>query len=80
MSSYRPPYAVGDQVQLSVDGQDRAATVSVVLPTDSTDPVRRWRLICRWCDDGRSVATAIYCGDDGNGPKIRARREAGSRD
>lgn len=67
-----PPYRNGDLVELSIDGElPRPALVTAAIVTTSLDPDRRWRLMCRWQDDGTPVEAPLYCRDDGIGPCIR---------
>lgn len=66
-----PPYEVGDDVLVRADeGREHIAEVWALLRTDSLDPTRRWRLFCRWSDQGTAPIPPLYCGDDGRGARV----------
>lgn len=60
------PYRNGDRVRLRLGNEVVEVTVSTVIPTDSLDPSRRWRLLYR-VDGGDVRDVPVHCGDDGQG-------------
>lgn len=70
-STARPPYDTDDEIVLELgDGQQITATVSMVIPTNSLDAHRRWRLLYR-IDDMTTADLPVHCGDDGYGEYVR---------
>lgn len=65
------PYETGDVISVATVDGEREAIVWTAVLTPALDPNRRWRLLCRWRDDGSSVEQPVYCGDDGLSPALR---------